>query len=308
MLNMQKTEDHMIDVPGGKVWSQIIYTDTSRGKPPLILLHGGPGGYHDKLKWALTELAADFPLIFYDQLGGGNSALPDDVKATPELWQIPRFVAELAAVIKHYQLTDFHLFGTSWGCTLALEYIFTADPHAHRPISLILSSPLVNTQMWIKDANRLKDQLPPQVRRTLISHEQAGTTDTPEYQTAAEVFNQRHVLKTELLTPEQLKFIAGLGDKYNVQAYTSMWGPTEFFASGSLKTYDRYADLAKISIPTLFLCGEFDEATPETVELFHHQVLHSEFSVFKNCSHQAYFEDKTSYCARLKEFILTKSN
>jgi len=34
---------NIITVPGGKVWSQILVDENVAGKPPLIVLHGGPG-------------------------------------------------------------------------------------------------------------------------------------------------------------------------------------------------------------------------------------------------------------------------
>lgn len=37
-------------------------------------LHGGPGSAHYKMKWSIKELAQQFPIIFYDQLGGGESS------------------------------------------------------------------------------------------------------------------------------------------------------------------------------------------------------------------------------------------
>ena len=300
---MLLSKESYIGVPGGKIWSQIIYTDANKDKTPLIFLHGGPGGYHDKLKWALEPLASICPLIFYDQLGGGNSKLNIEKLEDNSLWQTPRFVQELEYLIKFYNLSSFHLFGTSWGCTLALEYFFTSQ--YIKPQSLILSSPLVNTEIWIKDANRLKSQLPKDIYTTLIKCEESGNTSCSEYETAAEFFNNLHVLKTELLSAEQLQFIKTLSGKYNLHSYLHMWGPTEFFATGNLKNYDRLDDLSKINIPTLFMCGEFDEATPESVKLFHSKVAKSQFSVFKNCSHQAYFESPETYRVRLAEFLTT---
>ena len=48
------------------------------------------------------------------------------------------------------------------------------------------------------------------------------------------------------------------------EVYVEMWGPTEFHATGNLRDYDRTGRLHEISVPTLFTCGRYDEATPQT--------------------------------------------
>jgi len=74
-----------VEVPGGRVWYQIVGPD--RPGIPLLCLHGGPGMPHDYLE-PLAGLAASRPVIFYDQLGCGRSDRPAD----DSLWTADRFV------------------------------------------------------------------------------------------------------------------------------------------------------------------------------------------------------------------------
>jgi proline iminopeptidase len=85
------TTEGRVEVPGGRVWYQIVGAD--RPGVPLLCLHGGPGMPHDYLE-PLADLAASRPVIFYDQLGCGRSDQPDD----DSLWTTDRFVEELAVV------------------------------------------------------------------------------------------------------------------------------------------------------------------------------------------------------------------
>ena len=203
--------DNIITVPGGRIWSQII--SSSKKGAPIIFLHGGPGSTHDKLKWGLKPLSEYCPLIFYDQLGSGNSVLPLAELENNNLWQVPRFVAELEDLIEFYQLDEFHLYGTSWGATLAMEYLLTAkNPKAK---SVIFSSPMLNCKMWIDDANYLKQQLPDDVYKSMLKCEAAGTTGSQEYIRACEYFDNQHCLRPELLNSEQLKLIEAIKDKFN---------------------------------------------------------------------------------------------
>jgi pimeloyl-ACP methyl ester carboxylesterase len=65
---------------------------------------------HDYLD-PLGDLAADRPVVFYDQLGCGRS----DRRANEALWTVDRFVEELAIVRDALGLSRLHLFGNSWG-------------------------------------------------------------------------------------------------------------------------------------------------------------------------------------------------
>jgi hypothetical protein len=70
-----KRKEGFLEVPGGKVWYEIV--GIGKRGTPLLLLHGGPGFTSDYLR-PLEALADERPVIFYDQLGGGRSERPDD--------------------------------------------------------------------------------------------------------------------------------------------------------------------------------------------------------------------------------------
>ncbi len=67
--------------------------------------------------------------------------------------------------------------------------------------------------------------------------------------------------------------LAGLSE----QVYGTMWGPSEFNVLGNLKDFDCVSQLPSVSCPTLFLCGEFDECTPETTRDYASMVPRSRF-------------------------------
>src|SRR5687768_11089160 len=64
----------MVPVEGGRIYVRVNgKLDGSR--PPLVLVHGGPGGTHRGLLDAL-ELADQRAIILYDQLDSGRSDHP----------------------------------------------------------------------------------------------------------------------------------------------------------------------------------------------------------------------------------------
>jgi proline iminopeptidase len=101
--------------------------------PPTVVLHGGPGAHHDYLLPGVDALATDRELIYYDQRGGGRSAVPRDV---PVGWT--EQVADLEALRERWGLERLALAGYSWGALLALLY---ALEHPVRVERLALISP-----------------------------------------------------------------------------------------------------------------------------------------------------------------------
>ena len=101
--------------------------------PPTVVLHGGPGAHHDYLLPGFDALAIDRELIYYDQRGGGRSAVLRDV---PVGWT--EQVADLEALRDRWGLERLTLAGYSWGALLALLY---ALEHSGRVERLALISP-----------------------------------------------------------------------------------------------------------------------------------------------------------------------
>ena len=156
---------------GFRTWYRVIGDLAQPGGPaklPLLVLHGGPGESHDNLQ-PLEELAdTGRPIVFYDQLGGGNSDQPND----PSLWSVELFLDELATVRQELGLDHIHLSGYSWGGMLAMEYALTQPEGL---ASLNLASSPASIPQWIAGANRLRKELPQEVEQTLRHHEEAGT-------------------------------------------------------------------------------------------------------------------------------------
>ncbi len=282
-----------IKVPGGKVWYQII---GSGDKPPVLVLHGGPGIPHYYLK-PLAELAQDRSIIFYDQLGCGKS----DKITDSSIMTIDHYVEELNQVVHHLGLSDYVLYGQSWGTMLGTDF-YLKHPDGIR--ALILSSPALSIPMWLKDADTLIASLPDSVQHAIRSNEQNKTYDAPEYQKAVQTYYQNFVARKLPWSPDIDSCFALMGE--NVYKY--MGGPSEFTITGCLKSYDRTGRLGEIKVPTLFLCGAYDEARPSTVSYYHSLVPGSTFAVIDNAGHLTTQDNPEQNNKLIKEFLLKTDN
>jgi len=277
-----------IAVEGGEVWYRIVgYGDAT----PLLLLHGGPGAPSYYLEM-LAALGDERPVVFYDQLGAGRADTPSDTT----LWNVDRFVRELATVRQALGLDRVHLLGQSWGTMLAVDYMLTKPDGVQ---SLILASPALSIPQWIADADSLRALMPPDVQEVMRAHEEAGTTDSPEYAEATMAFYQRHLLRRQPWPAQMDSVFARFGG----EVYHYMWGPSEFYATGTLRTYDRTDRLGELDLPVLFLTGRYDEAIPSTVEAHAGLVPGSQFVILENSAHITMLDEPELNVQIVRDFI-----
>lgn len=281
--------DGRLPVEGGSIFYRVVGTGSG---VPVVLLHGGPG-YTAHYLEPLTALGDDRPVILYDQLGSGRS---DHVTDT-SLLRIDRFVRELDSLRRALRLDRIHLYGHSWGTMLALEYLATRPAGI---VSVVLASPVITTASWADDGKVLLATMPDSVQQVIATHEAAGTTASREYEAASMAFMMRYVFGTEPpFPPEVDSAMAG----YNPLVYNTMWGPSEFSPTGNLRTFDRSATLAGLTMPVLFTAGRNDEARPETVERFAKTVANAEVKIFEKSAHMTMLTEREAYVAAVRDFL-----
>lgn len=246
------THEGYVDVTAGRVWFRIVGADSAG--TPLLVLHGGPGATHDYLE-PLAALADERPVVFYDQLGCGNSDRPDD----PALWTVERYVGEVGEVRQALGLDRVHLLGQSWGGALATEYVLSNKSGGVE--SLILSAPLLDADRWVADQRAHLAAFPDEMQEVVREAESTGDFDSPEYQEAMATYYARHVCRTDPW-PECLNRTF---EKISLPVYLGMWGPSEFTCTGTLRTFSVTGRLDEVPVPVLFTCGEHDEAPPATM-------------------------------------------
>jgi len=276
-----------IDVPGGRLWYR-SNGDSHGDRLPLVALHGGPGMQHDYLL-PLTALAEERRVILYDQLDCGRSDHPGD----PANWTLEHYLAEIEYLRHALGLGRFHLFGNSWGGSLAAVYAGAGSPGL---ASVILSAPLIETERWLAD-NAAYCRAMPEPHRSLLLGE--AQLDDPAYQAAVDAFYRRHLCRLDPWPEIVRRTIDGA----NTAVYQAMWGPAEFTSTGMLRHFNATALLERITVPTLFICGEFDECAPEAAQDFASFVPQAEVAIISGASHLAPVEQPEAYIARLRAFL-----
>ena len=274
-----------------------VVGDLASGKTPLVCLHGGPG-FLGKGMAAIAGYANNhgYPAIYYDQIGCGHSSLHADKPQS--FWQIDIFIKEFSALIQHLGIADnFALIGHSWGGLLAAE-IAISQPKGLK--ALILSSPLGDTDTWIDEVKLLLDKMPKEVSSVILRHEEAGTTDTPEYMEAALKFYGVNVFRIPLPQEDAEMFEEAMADQ---NVYNAMWGPSELLCNGTLAHHVVTDRISAINVPTLVLSGKYDECTPKTALAYRDGIAGARYEEFSESSHLSYREEAAKYQRVLNEFL-----
>jgi L-proline amide hydrolase len=289
MVAVMESREGYVEFRGYGTWYRIT-GDLESGATPLLALHGGPGSTHNYFA-PLERLAADRPIVLYDQIGCGNSDRPEDID-----WDLSVFREEVDAVRDQLGLRRIHLLGTSWGGMLAQEHFLSG---AQGIVSLVLSSTLATLDDWAEEQLRLRADLPPDVIEVLDRHEEAGTYDDPEYERAMDAYFDRHFYRGPTPRPELERMAAGKA----TDVYRAMQGPNEWTCTGALKGWDIRDRLNEIDVPTLVVRGRYDMCTDRIAATLVNGISGARELVLEHSSHTPVLEETDRYLQVVGDFL-----
>jgi L-proline amide hydrolase len=279
-----------------RTWYRVT-GDLDSARAPLVVLHGGPGAAHDYTLRIAGLAEQGRTVIHYDQVGTGRSThLPD---RGADFWTVQLFLDELDNLLAELGIADgYHLLGQSWGGMLAAEHA------VRRPVGLrglVIANSPASMELWVSEANRLRADLPPDVQETLTRHEDAGTTDHPDYHAAEKVFYDRHVCRVVPNPPEVVATFAAI--EADPTVYHTMNGPTEFHVIGTLRNWSIIDRLDRVTAPTLIISGHYDEATRATVRPYAERIPDARWEIFEKSSHMPHVEEEERYLDLVGDFL-----
>lgn len=284
----------MLPVRGGryKVWTKTV----GEGPIKVLLLHGGPAACHDYLEAFESFLPpAGMQIIYYDQLGCGNSDIPDD----PALWTLPAFVEEVEEVRQGLGLDRFVLFGHSWGGVLGIDYALKYQKHLR---GFVISNMTAGMASYLKRTTALKGILNAEDRALLDRLEAANDYDNPAYMQ----------IMLEKLYPQMLcrlqpwpEPVTRSFSKINQKIYEQMQGKSEFLITGSLKDWERWDRLPDIKTKALTIGAVHDEMDPADLVRMAKLMPNARNFTCPNGSHMAMWDDQAFYFEHLLGWLRT---
>ncbi len=284
----------MIPVCGGKykVWTQV----KGSGSTKVFIVNGGPGmssAYLSSLEDFLPD--AGFTLYFYDQLGCGNSDRPDD----ESLWNLERYLVEVEEVRAGLGLTDFVLFGHSWGGLLTIEYTLKHQSDGHLK-GIVISNMTASIESFLKSAAKWKATLSPELRQSVDKIEADEDWENPEYE---------RIMMEELYPKMMCRIkpwpepVTRTFKSANMKIYVQMQGHSEFSVTGNLKGWDSWDRLPQIKVKALVLGAEHDEMDPDDCRKMAEMMPNAEVAICPQGSHLALWDDQEVYYEYLLKFL-----
>lgn len=252
--------------------------------PETVVLHGGPGAHHDYLLPGFDRLAVDRTLVYYDQRGGGRSAVEREV---PLGWR--EQVADLEALRQLWGRERLTLAGYSWGGLLALLY---AIEHPGRVDRLALVSP---APAWRSARDQFERRL-------------AARNSAPEVIAAKAAVQAGGLRELDAAGYRQRMF------EFSVAGYFHDWrqarnltpfritGRTQQAVWESLGDFDLRPRLAGLGIPSLVVHGEDDPIPIETAATTA-ELLGAPLVRLADCGHVPYVEQPERFVAALDPFL-----
>ena len=262
---VQVREGH-VDVTGGRIWYRVVGSGEA---VPLVTVHGGPGATHDSLE-PLEPLRTT-----------GRSA-----STTSSAWAAPTSLTTSACGLTPASSTksaDSSTASTSLGSTYSASRGERSSPPS-TPSNVRTGR---RAGFWPTPASAFPATRPAPLPSAPVAggggavldrHEAAGTMDSEEYEAASMEFYRRHVCRLDPWPDVLVQTFAQL----NRVVYERMQGPSEFVITGIHEDYDATERLGRLAVPTLFLCGRFDETRPEETAWYQSLVPGTELVVFEH--------------------------
>lgn len=252
--------------------------------PQVVVLHGGPGAHHDYLLPGFDALADGHTLVYYDQRGGGRSAVARDV---PVGWR--EQVADLEALREQWGLERLTIAGYSWGGLLGLLYAIEHPDRVER-LALVSPAPAWRAARAEFEARFAERNLAPalQAERQALRDGGLRERDPAAY--------QRRLF--------ELSVVPYFHDPAMVAGLTTfrVTGRTQQEVWESLGDYDLRPALAKLAVPALVLHGESDPIPPSSASAVA-DLLGAPFVALAACGHVPHVEQPERFRSTVSGFL-----
>jgi proline iminopeptidase len=262
---------------------------------PIVVLHGGPGMFHDYLLPYLSPLAEKYQVIYYDQRGNGGS----QTALSQENFTIDQLVEDLEGIRVSLNIEKLTLLGHSWGGLLAMHYGIKYPQHLKRLI-LANSAPSSSPQMELAIQNKSSRYTPEQmqVAGEIIESGRIQNGDTQAFKSLLYLIES-----VNMYQPERISEILG-GINYTPSMVSNALMIDELKnANHFLTDYDVSAQLVRINVPVLIVHGDADFIPLSASEQTANALPHSQLVVLAKSGHYTYAEQPDEFFAAVNKFM-----
>ncbi len=245
------------------------------GSGPLVLFMHGIGGNRSNWTAQLEALPASFHAVAWDARGYGAS----DYYEGP--LDFGDFARDALRVLDRFDAGKAHLVGLSMGGRIAQDF------HARFPDR-------VATLVLCDTMSDFQASMPPEKRAEFIRLRQAPLKAGKEPRDIADA------LVDSLTGPAA----SGAARRRLRDSIAALHKESYLKTIEASLSFDRSADVERISVPTLLIYGAHDRLTPPAVgRALHARIRGSEFVEIENAGHLSNLEQPEAFNAALLDFL-----
>ena len=278
-------QEEILPINNVRLWTAIQGTGQ-----PMVLCHGGPGGY-DYLSPIADMISNLCQVVRYDQRGGGRSQPvgPYDVST---------FVDDLEGLRRHFNFERWVVGGHSWGAGLALAY---AVRFPTRTTAVLHIAGTGIDARWHEEYSKNRLNALNELEREAYQRlrEQRDHTTGAEKE---KVLNRLRTLsrRTDVFDPNQVDNLPTF-DEYPVsnEANEKVGADWKSYTTDSKFQQSVY----NLPVPVLFLHGACDPRPSHFIETLASKLSRSTFASIPKSGHYPWVEKPDEVKASLRRFV-----
>ncbi len=250
----------------------------------LVVIHDGPGGEKSIMYDGFDALSGGMKIVYYDQRGCGRS----EPLGAGQSCTIEDNVRDLEALSSYLHLDSFSIAAHGWGAVIALEY---AREHPDRVDAIVLVTPVSPHEPGLR-IDGLMERLPEDGQmqvRAVLDNPFASMLEKREQFVRAVLpllfYDQRAMGRADL---ESFRYSPDVDSRL----------------SAELKSFDLYARLDDVGIPTLVIAGRHDVLTPLSEQMAYvERIGTSRAVIFNESAHFPFLEEKEAFLRHVEMFV-----
>lgn len=262
-------------------------------RPPLLVLHGGPGLDHTEFAHYLDPLTDTVRLVLLDGRAQGRSSR--DV--SPETWTLTQMARDVAAVAVALGADRYGVLGHSYGAFVALRHALDFPGGA----AATVASCGIGSVRWLAGVpERLRTFEPPALREQ-VERSWAAEADV---QTEADFARLMHEQWPWHFADPSDPRIAEY--EANLEAAAPRYAPDvlRHFSRPEAEGIEIEDRMGELSGPLLLLAGRHDRTCPpEASELLAARAPGAELHVFERSGHMPFVEEPEEHLDVVRAFL-----
>ncbi|HWH17281.1 MAG TPA: alpha/beta fold hydrolase [Allosphingosinicella sp.] len=287
---------HEVQLNGARHWYKVA-GEAPASVPPVVFLHGGPGGNtyaFEQTAGGLLERS--LRMVYFEQRGSGRSERPSSGDyATATL------VEDLEALRRHLGVPKISIITHSFGTVIGLSYAAKYPEHVSR---MVIAGGLADAPRSCRELSERMATVRPEIYRKAFPNGTAAVSDAEicshmfraapgragEELRNADMFPNPEVLKRF----KELEAASGLRNTGELGGYQFQHGLLQW----------RFTDQARVTMPVLVVAGEHDWAAgPETQRYLARSLPNGRIVEYEGAGHWMFIDQPERFARDVSAFL-----